>query len=53
MNDIVLLTADDEEPICSRCDNNDYEHICYNMCGAKKGWQGYERAVVIKEEKQR
>lgn len=50
MSKIVLLTVDDEEPICHRCDNNDDEYVCDIMCGPEHGWHGYERAVVIREE---
>ena len=39
MDGLILHTADDEEPICRECDNNDIgEDFCANKCGAKHGW---------------
>lgn len=46
----IIHTADDEEPICTRCDNleNKYE-CCTRWCGAEHGWYCYRREEVIKE----
>lgn len=43
----VILTADEEEPHCNRCDNANCEYLCLNMCGAKHCWNGYERKIVV------
>lgn len=39
-----VRTADDEEPICIRCVNQD---LCNDgkFCGPKYGWRLYERRV--------
>lgn len=51
MEKLVTRTADDETPICSRCDNNDIgDEFCLSKCGAKHGWGGYERAEFIESE---
>ena len=44
MHDYIVLTADDEDPICDRCDNcnNTYEY-CSQNCGAENWWNGYKR----------
>lgn len=38
----VIYTADDEEPDCGVCDNQDCYGRCKN-CGPKFGWGYYER----------
>lgn len=42
----ITFNADDEEPLCIRCDN---QNICSNtiLCGPKYGWRLYERTVGI------
>ena len=50
-NDIVVLTADDEEPDCMRCMycteySDDY---CCDFCGADNGWAEYEWHITEKE----
>ena len=40
--DSIIFTADDEEPNCTVCDNQDFYGRCKN-CGAKYGWRYYER----------
>lgn len=39
------LTADDEDPICTRCDHFGDGFKCNESCGAKKGWYGYIRTI--------
>ena len=40
------LTADEEEPICERCDNFcESEDFCIETCGAYHFWNSYERTV--------
>lgn len=38
----IIWTADDEEPDCGVCDNQDCDGCCEN-CGAEFGWKYYER----------
>ena len=38
----IIWTADDEEPDCGICDNQDCYGRCEN-CGAEFGWKYYER----------
>ena len=38
----IIWTADDEEPDCGICDNQDCYGCCEN-CGAEFGWKYYER----------
>lgn len=38
----VIYTADDEEPNCGICDNQDCPGRCEH-CGAEYGWYYYER----------
>lgn len=50
-NDMIVLTADDEEPDCMRCMHcsecsDDY---CCGFCGADNGWAEYERHITEKE----
>ena len=44
MDNIVILTADDEEPICIRCDNLT-EMLCCRWCGSEYGWANYQRSI--------
>ena len=46
MNEIIF-TADDEDPVCHRCDNYDtpYE-FCIENCGAEHWWGGYKRKIT-------
>ena len=41
----TYLTADDEDPICTRCDHFGDGFKCEESCGAKKGWYGYIRTI--------
>ena len=45
MSERIILTADDEEQKCSRCDNCDLgsEYFCVHSCGPEHGWHGYQR----------
>ena len=49
----IIYTADEEEPLCERCDNvNEQEDICVNRCGAEHGWFLYSRTVIeVEDEK--
>lgn len=38
-----VYDADNEEPICERCDHCCDGFDCWNMCGAEHGWFGYRR----------
>lgn len=40
---VNIYNCDDEEPICTRCDNQDCEELCSKMCGPEHGWYGYQR----------
>ena len=44
-----IYTADDEEPICSRCENFGGGFDCEGSCGSRKVWYGYLR-LEEKEE---
>ena len=44
-----IYTADDEEPICSRCENFGGGFDCEGSCGSRKAWYGYLR-LEEKEE---
>lgn len=44
VNGSKTYTADDEEPVCSRCDNFDKTE-CYAFCGSEHGWWGYRRTA--------
>jgi len=43
----IIRTADDEEPICIRCENLDCDEdeLCEKRCGPQHGWAGYCREV--------
>lgn len=44
MANLMIYTADDEEPRCEMCDHiNDQEEWCTIYCGAPNGWYRYER----------
>lgn len=38
----IIWTADDEEPNCGFCDNQNC-YGCCKACGAEFGWKYYER----------
>lgn len=44
-SDFIVLSADDEEPDCNRCDNIDCEYLCIKKCGPEHGWYGYKRTI--------
>lgn len=50
LSEFVKITADDEEPNCIQCFNQD---ICKDgkLCGPKYGWRLYERYRPINERK--
>lgn len=43
MRDVIRFTADDEEPDCGRCDNQDDQKCC-EYCGPEYGWANYMRS---------
>ena len=48
MNGVVVLTADNENPDCMRCVNVQCgDGYCWDFCGAKNGWQGYEEHTTF------
>ena len=49
MSRIIQYTADDEEPECRNCDNQDGQKICEN-CGPEYGWAGYIRSDLEVDE---
>lgn len=49
MSRIIQYTADDEDPDCGRCDNQDGRKIC-ERCGPEYGWGGYTRSELETEE---
>lgn len=44
----VYLTADDEEPKCVNCDNQD-TNVC-ERCGGEYCWNGYCRSIKSIDE---
>lgn len=48
MRNFIRLTADDEMPVCERCENCNEENVCENRCGPKYGWHSYIR--ITEEE---
>lgn len=40
-----ILTADDEEPECGRCNHFDGGFDCEKHCGPEHSWNGYQRTV--------
>lgn len=46
----LINTADEEEPVCTRCDNqyND-DKFCVKYCGPEHGWRAY-RSTVCKSD---
>lgn len=50
VSNVIILNADDEEPICLRCDNfgEPYDDIC-EKCG-NTGWSCYHREVLIADK---
>ena len=49
MSRIIQYTADDEEPECRNCDNQDGQKVCEN-CGPEYGWAGYIRSDLEIDE---
>jgi ribosomal protein L40E len=50
MNETIWFhDADDEEPICSRCENQCNDSIC-ERCGAENWWRFYQRTEAIEYE---
>ena len=47
----IIYTADDEEPDCGMCDNQDCEHYC-DRCGPAYWWLHYERIERDSENEQ-
>lgn len=48
--DFIEFTADEEEPLCHRCDNADMpEKWCIENCGGTNWWACYRRTEVIKD----
>lgn len=42
MSRIIQYNADDEEPECRNCDNQDGQKCC-EYCGLEYGWANYMR----------
>ena len=49
MSRIIQYTADDEEPECRNCDNQDGQKACEN-CRPEYGWAGYIRSDLEVDE---
>ena len=49
MSRIIQYTADDEEPECRNCDNQDDQKVCEN-CGPEYGRAGYIRSDLEIDE---
>ena len=50
MRDYIEYTADNEEPMCVRCDNINWkDEWCSECCGSDKGWAGYRRTEKIED----
>lgn len=60
MTDVIVFTADEEEPNCMMCDfcsdgirtdllgkKHDY---CAELCGSEHGWNRYQRSVKMEVE---
>lgn len=48
----TVYTADDEEPVCTRCDNMNIPYTwCERYCGAEHGWNGYKRTERSNHER--
>lgn len=45
-----IYTADEEEPICERCDNFDASDEVCRKCGPEYWWARYSRTEVIKKD---
>lgn len=45
MSRIIQYNADDEEPVCRNCDNQDGQKVCKN-CGPEYGWAGCIRSAL-------
>ncbi len=41
--EVIIYTADDEEPECNRCEHVDDDYFCVKKCGPEHGWNGYAR----------
>lgn len=52
MSRIIQYTADDEEPECRNCDNQDGQKVCGN-CGPEYGWAGYSRSDLEVDDNER
>ena len=50
MRDVIVFTADKEEPDCNRCDHCCDNYDCSRFCGPEHGWYGYSRSEVTDEE---
>ena len=46
----LVFTADDEDPKCGRCDNQD-DACCAEYCGPEHGWYGYQRTEYKVDDK--
>lgn len=49
MAEIIIYTADEEEPSCNRCDNMECSYEFCDNCGATF-WSGYRRTIISNEE---
>lgn len=46
--EVIIHTADDEEPECNRCEHVDDDYFCVKKCGPEHGWNGYARVEMNK-----
>jgi len=47
---LIIYTADDEEPKCVECDYFVDGFDCDGSCGAEHGWYGYNRTERCEHE---
>jgi len=47
--DKIWYTADDEEPMCIRCELFESDDICVERCGPNHGWNLYCRSEFVEE----
>lgn len=47
-----IYTADDEEPMCGRCDHFADNFDCSGLCGSEHAWNGYKRVEITEESEE-
>ena len=45
--EVIIHTAEDEEPECNRCEHVDDDYFCVKKCGPEHGWYGYSHIEII------